>query len=122
MGNKQNRMPERDPDHPEPRSRDESAHLKLKRTPMVPMPKRQSRWEENKFDRAKRSQSLGASVIHSSATFKSNQVQITTDQFYRMETSIKHDDRDTFERVFVETSMNLNDTPSRSESYANKNL
>ena len=111
MGNKQNRMPERDPDHPEPRSRDESAHLKLKRTPMVPMPKRQSRWEENKFDRAKRSQSLGASVIHSNATFKSNQVQISTDQFYRMETSIKHDDRETFERVFVETSMNLNDTP-----------
>ena len=58
MGNKQSNLPERDPDHPEPRSRDEAAHLKLSRTPMVPMPKRQSRWEENKFDRAKRAQSL----------------------------------------------------------------
>jgi len=106
-------MPERDPDHPEARSRDEKAHTRLGRMPMVPMPKRQSRWEENKRDRARRAQSTGANLMSASSTnvFKSNQVQITTDQFYRMETSIKHDDRGTFDRVFVETGLNPNDTP-----------
>eukprot|EP00939_MAST-03C_sp_MAST-3C-sp1_P002217 g2217.t1 len=106
MGAKQSTIPERDP-------RPERKESKSKyRQPMVPLPKgHRNRWEEDQQKMIKKRMIDERNSLKATRPYRSTQFKLATDDFYRLETSIKHDDLETFRRTYHASGMEINDTP-----------